>query len=221
MNGCTSSLPKNARSCRSRGSCPSFRASPVGVDPTSRPLRARAQEFIPRRPAHPLPSALRSSLQWWIDALTISPDQRVRSLPANRRLRDRRVHGWYRRLQPVDGQLVRPHSLTEGDRVRVPPQEPPSHQTSRVHQSSAITDNHESAVAVNNRSSKMPKIRHLINFIGITAHRHDISIRARLVPREENWRADLLSKLQVEKFLARTPGASRSAMTPLSVPTLV
>ena len=84
-----------------------------------------------------------------------------------------------------------------------------------------ISDNHESAVAVNNRSSKMPKIRHLINFIGITAHRHDISIRARLVPREENWRADLLSKLQVEKFLARTPGASRSATTPLSVPTLV
>jgi hypothetical protein len=67
----------------------------------------------------------------------------------------------------------------------------------------------------------MPKIRHLINFIGITAHRHDISIRVRLVPREENWRADLLSKLQVEKFLARTPGASRSATTPLSVPTLV
>ena len=69
----------------------------------------------------------------------------------------------------------------------------------------------------------MPKIRHLINFIGITAHdhRHDISIRARLVPREENWRADLLSKYQVEKFLALTPGASRFPTTPLSVPTLV
>ena len=80
---------------------------------------------------------------------------------------------------------------------------------------------HESAVAVNNRSSKMPKIRHPINFIGMAAHRHDISIRARLVPREENWRADLLSKHQVEKFLALTPGASRFATTPLSVPTLV
>jgi hypothetical protein len=44
---------------------------------------------------------------------------------------------------------------------------------------------------------------------------------ARLVPREENWCADLLSHHQVEKFLARTPGASRSATTPLSVPTLV
>ena len=30
-----------------------------------------------------------------------------------------------------------------------------------------ITDNHESAVAVNNRSSKMPKIRHLINSLAL------------------------------------------------------
>ena len=63
----------------------------------------------------------------------------------------------------------------------------------------------------------MPKIRHLINFIGIVAHRHDISIRAQLVPREENCRADLLSKHQVQQFLALVPEASHFA-TPLSVP---
>ena len=83
-----------------------------------------------------------------------------------------------------------------------------------------ITDNHESEIAVNKRSSKMPKIRHLINFIGIVAHRHDISIRAQLVPREENCRADLLSKHQVRQFLALVPEASRFATTPLSVPIL-
>ena len=33
-------------------------------------------------------------------------------------------------------------------------------------------------------------------FIGIVAHRHDISIRAQLVPREENCRADPLSQHQ-------------------------
>ena len=81
-----------------------------------------------------------------------------------------------------------------------------------------ITDNHESEIAVK-RSSRMPKIRHLINFIGIVAHRHDISIRAQ-VPREENCRADLLSKHQVRQFLALVPEASRFATTPLSVPIL-
>ena len=83
-----------------------------------------------------------------------------------------------------------------------------------------VTDNHESEIAVNTRSSKMPKIRHLINFIGIVAHRHDMSIRAQLVPREENCRADLLSKHQVRQFLALVPEASRFATTPLSVPIL-
>ena len=77
----------------------------------------------------------------------------------------------------------------------------------------------ESEIAVNKRSSKMPKIRHLINFIGIVAHRHDMSIRAQLVPREENCRADLLSKHQVQQFLALVPEASRFATTP-SVPIL-
>ena len=66
----------------------------------------------------------------------------------------------------------------------------------------------------------MPKIRHLTNFIGIVAHRHDISIRAQLVPREENCRADLLSKHQVRQFLALVPEVSRFATTPLSVPIL-
>ena len=82
-----------------------------------------------------------------------------------------------------------------------------------------MTDNAEADLAINRRSSKMPKIRHLINFIGIISHQHHIRVQSRLVKRDDNWRADLLSKHQVDAFLARTPGAALYATTPQSVPT--
>jgi len=63
----------------------------------------------------------------------------------------------------------------------------------------------------------MPKIRHLINFIGIISHQHHIRVQL-LVKRDDNWRADLLSKHQVDEFLDRTPGAAPYATTPQSVP---
>jgi hypothetical protein len=84
-----------------------------------------------------------------------------------------------------------------------------------------ITDNAEADLAINRRSSKMPKLRHLINFIGIIAHQHHIRVQSFLVKRDDNWRADLLSKHQVDEFLARTRGAAPYATTPQSVPTLL
>ena len=186
-----------------------------------------------------LPASLRTSLQWWIDALTISPWVSIREFapfqPTVVFETDASMDGigayspttntWfsYALSQREIASAFRRKSRCMGElELRAIAMALVTFAPDLVGASIlCITDNHESAVAVNNRSSKMPKIRHLINFIGITAHRHDISIRARLVPREENWRADLLSKHQVEKFLALTPGASRFATTPLSVPTLV
>jgi hypothetical protein len=65
---------------------------------------------------------------------------------------------------------------------------------------------------------KCQEILHLINFIGIISHQHHIRVQSRLVTRDDNWRADLLSKHQVDAFLARTPGAALYATTPQSVP---
>ena len=185
-----------------------------------------------------LPASLRTSLQWWIDALTLSPGVAIKEFapfpPTVVFETDASMDGigayspttntWfsYALSQREIASAFRRKSRCMGElELRAIAMALVTFAPDLVGASIlCITDNHESAVAVNNRSSKMPKIRHLINFIGITAHRHDISIRARLVPREENWRADLLSKHQVEKFLALTPGASRFATTPLSVPTL-
>ena len=168
--------------------------------------------------------------------IPVGIDQRVRSLPANGRLRDRRVHGWNRRLQPIDGQLVRLLSLTKGGRVRVPPQEPlhgragvacHCHGLSnlRTRSHGCINPLHHGQPRISSRGQQ-PLIQDAQNSSSYQLHWHHSSPPRHLhprtpVPREENWRADLLSKHQVKKFLALTPGASRSATTPLSVPTLV
>jgi len=84
-----------------------------------------------------------------------------------------------------------------------------------------ITDNAEADIALNKKSSRMPKMRHLINFIGLIAHEHHLIIQSRCVKRDLNWRADLLSKHQAQRFLDRTPAARPSGTTPRSVPTLL
>ena len=50
---------------------------------------------------------------------------------------------------------------------------------------------------------------------------HHLIIQSRCVARALNWRADLLSKHQAQRFLDRTPAARPSGTTPRSVPTLL
>ena len=90
-----------------------------------------------------------------------------------------------------------------------------------MHDLNCITDNAEADIALNKKSSRMPKMRHLINFIGLIAHEHHLIIQSRCVKRDLNWRADVLSKHQAPRFLDRTPGARPSGTTPRSVPTLL
>ena len=68
-----------------------------------------------------------------------------------------------------------------------------------------ITDNAETDIALNKKSSRKPNMRHLINFIGFIAHEHHLIIQSRCVKRDLNWRADLLSKHQAQRFLSARP----------------
>ena len=81
-----------------------------------------------------------------------------------------------------------------------------------------IADNAEAAL--NKKSSRMPKIKNLINIIGLIAHEHRLIIQSRCVKRDLNWRADLLSKHQAQRFLDRTPAGRPSGTNSRSVPTL-
>ncbi len=84
-----------------------------------------------------------------------------------------------------------------------------------------ITDNAEADLAIYRRSSKISKLRHLIKLIGIIAHRS--SAPHPLVKGNDNWRADLLSKHQVDEltffFFSQRPERQGQRLTrPLRSP---
>ena len=185
-----------------------------------------------------LPQSLGISLQWWIDALTASPWSSLlafvpfvhtavvetdASMDGIGAFCPTSSHWFSHRLTGAElASAMRAKSRAMGElELRAIAMAVATFAESLSGSALlCITDNAEADLAINRRSSKMPKIRHLINFIGIISHQHHIRVQSRLVKRDDNWRADLLSKHQVDAFLARTPGAALYATTPQSVPIL-
>ena len=181
-----------------------------------------------------LPQSLGISLQWWVDALTASPWSSLlvfvpfvhtavvetdASMDGIGAFCPTSSHWFSHRLTGAElASAMRAKSRAMGElELRAIAMAVATFAESLSGSALlCITDNAEA----DRRSSKMPKIRHLINFIGIISHQHHIRVQSRLVKRDDNWRADLLSKHQVDAFLARTPGAALYATTPQSVPIL-